>query len=69
MKTRDEITAKIMSGIPFTYMALCIWANGSTADVGRTVDRAIQKLRRDGKISYRRERGNRSPIWQRIEKP
>lgn len=61
---KEAVEKRILSGIDFTYMGLCIDTFGSTHDIGRLVDKAIQRLRRAGKVAYRREKGNRSPIWK-----
>lgn len=59
MTPREKIEARIRTGVPFTYMALC----GYTADndAARMADRIIQKYRRAGWIEYRREKG--STTW------
>jgi hypothetical protein len=65
--TKDEVEARILSGEPFTYGALCDWRLG-TGDQGenrdRLIDRSIQRLRRKGLIAFKREGGK--VVWRTV---
>ena len=65
MKT-EKLVARMLNGEPFTYGDLARkFAPGKTEahhDSNRLVDRTIQKLRRKGLITFKREGGK--VIWQ-----
>lgn len=71
--TQAEIEARMLSGEPFTYSGLCAWRADKEqgayktqfGDHDRLIDRTIQKLRRAGKIAYKRE-GNLT-VWRPVE--
>lgn len=66
---QQQIEARMLSGEPFTYAELCVWrgraeGNPKWPDSDRRIDRTIQKLRRKGLISFRREGGR--VVWSKI---
>jgi hypothetical protein len=68
MFDQAALEAYMLSGEDFTYMGTCLKFHGSTADPGRIVDKTIQRFRRQQLIAFRREKGNRSPIWSAVNK-
>ena len=60
--TEEKLVERMLSGQPFTYGGLCAtWGEAVNETRTRLIDRTIQKLRRAGKIAYRRE--GRSAVW------
>jgi hypothetical protein len=59
--TVPQIEARMLNGAEFTFKGLC---DRYGEEHYRLIDRTIQKLRRAGKISYRRE--GRDFIWSAV---
>ena len=60
----EKIDARMLSGEPFTYCGLCVTFG---RDCSRLIDRTIQKLRKLGLITFRRD--GRDVIWSAVAKP
>lgn len=59
----EKLEARMLSGEPFTYGGLCA-EQGDTLDKDRTIDKAIQRLRRKGLIAFARE--GRNVVWRPV---
>lgn len=58
----EEIEARILGGRPFTHGDLCAEFSGRGCDeLYRVVDKVVQRLRRKGKIAFKRE--GRFVVW------
>lgn len=71
--TQEELIARMLSGEPFTYGELCRWRGAreqravrlGNYDHDRLIDHTIQKLRKAGKIAFKREGGK--VVWRSTE--
>ena len=64
---KSEIENRMLTGVPFTYGGLCDrFRNDYGIDCDRTIDQTIQRLRKQGKIAFKRE--GRNFIWCTISK-
>ena len=59
----EKLEARMLSGEPFTYGSLCA-EQGDILDKDRTIDKAIQRLRRKGLIAFTRE--GRNVVWRPV---
>lgn len=61
-----ELEARMLSGEPFTYGQLCSQFGEHKFGAGydRRIDATIQKLRKKGKIAFKREGG--SVVWRAV---
>lgn len=60
----EKLEARMLSGEPFTYGGLCADEQGDILDKDRTIDKAIQRLRRKGLIAFTRE--GRNVVWRPV---
>lgn len=64
-----KLEKRMLSGEPFSYGGLCLSAReGDFGDLGkdgsRKIDATIQKLRKKGKIAFKREGG--ATVWRAV---
>lgn len=59
---KEQIEARMLSGEPFEFSLMCARFGMTNY---RLVDRITQRLRKAGKIAYRRE--GRSVVWRAVE--